>query len=84
MITVTDVLFKPTNKFSVIDIHGISFFETVQSPNVFVIVTKDKLQNNTTISFEFDGRKFTLNDIQIHKDSAEQIVECRSWMESII
>lgn len=73
-----EIIFKPYVYFNEIKIKGRIYFETVKSPNLFIIKCDDKLVNGEYVEFVNNGIKYTLNNILACNDSdGEKVVECK-------
>ncbi len=79
-----EVIFKPYVYFNEIKIRDRIYFETVKSPNLFIIKCDDVLMNGETVKFDINKIEYTLEDIYVCNDDDSKVVECRYWREMVI
>jgi len=82
LITITDLIKRPSAEFIKTEIYGIGFFKRLVDPNVYVIESDDIITDKN-ISFIYNNILYVLQDIIIHRDEPK-IIECRYWKEEVI
>ena len=82
LITITDLIKKPSSDLIKTEIYGINFSKRLVDPNVYVIETDDIITDKN-ISFIYNNILYVLQDIIIHRDEPK-IIECRYWKEEVI
>ena len=86
-IKVEDIIRKPRTTTSSIDIMGIKFVQLINEPNVFVILTRDRIKEGDDVYFFFEGLRYILMECIPHKiedpDPNKRLIECRYWSEKV-
>jgi len=77
-IKVDELLFEPKTECVVTDVFGKTFMSVKQSPNVFVIKSKDVI-NTKFVKFTHDNVSYILSDVNIDTNGDLLYLECRYW-----
>lgn len=86
-IKVDDIIRKPKSSATTIDIMGITFAQFIQEPNVFVVLSKDRIKEGDDIYFFFEGIRYIMMECVPHKiedtNPNKRLIECRYWSEKV-
>lgn len=85
IIVIKDLKYKPYIEFFNVDILDKVFTGIKRYPSVYVIKTDNDLSKLKDIQFDWQGIRYSLQDIYEHYNHSDwKIVECAKWQESKI
>jgi hypothetical protein len=83
-IKVEKIFYRPKTEIGKkIDIFGMTYYQIVNGPNLYVIKTDEELKEGQDIQFELDNTLYSLYKICPVKKDDMTFVECRRWEESV-